>query len=334
MSEKKFRELKIDEELRDLLPPLTEDEYKQLEENIKRDGCREAIYIWKDYIVDGHNRYGICDKNNIEFETITLSSDYTKEDIKMWMLDTQLGRRNLTDVKRIIIAEKYRELIEKKAKENQIKGGENYGKGLTNSTEPINNIDTRKELAKIAGVGVEKYYRTNKILKTDNEELKDKLINGEITVNKAYKTLFPKQEVKIDDTIKNNEPNQNKRTQMCSKCGQIKDVDSFYIEHDRCKECEIQEQSQLTKYENKIKNDEFNKLLERKYSLADNSNFSVDGDLESIKEDCGDFIINLEDRLFETEKTYEKMKNEDKVNFKTIINDFIDEINNILKKII
>ncbi|VYU50741.1 Uncharacterised protein [Clostridium butyricum] len=53
-----------------------------------------------------------------------------------------------------------------------------------NSSE-CNNIDTRKELAKIAGVGVEKYYRTNKILKTDNEEIKEKLKNGDISVNKA-----------------------------------------------------------------------------------------------------------------------------------------------------
>nr|DAT56676.1 MAG TPA: Protein sopB, SopB, F plasmid, centromere.98A [Caudoviricetes sp.] len=55
----------------------------------------------------------------------------------------------------------------------------------SNDTGINNPIDTRKELAKIAGVGGEKYYRTNKILKTDNEEIKEKLKNGDISVNEA-----------------------------------------------------------------------------------------------------------------------------------------------------
>lgn len=342
MSEKKFRELKIDEELRDLLPPQTEEEHRILEESILKDGCIEPIKTWNDYIVDGHNRYEICEKYNIGFEEYVYGYENKQQAINS-MLENQLGRRNLTDVQRIIITEKYRGLFEKQAKENLKTTGINVGnKGCSNSNNLIDKpIDTKKELAKIAGVGIEKYYRTNKILKADDKEIKDKLIKGEITVNKAYRTLFPKKETKEDDVVEPDEIHQNieneelnKKTKNCSKCGQIKDIDSFYIEHDKCKECEIEEQNQSAKHENKIKNDEFNKLLERKYSLADNSNFSVDGDLESIKEDCGDFIINLEDRLFETEKTYEKMKNEDKINFKTIINDFIDEINNIIKKII
>lgn len=66
------------------------------------------------------------------------------------------------------------------------KGGGDKKSGFSNSINPIiNKIDTSKELAKIAGVGVEKYYRTNKILKTDNEEIKEKLKNGDISVNKA-----------------------------------------------------------------------------------------------------------------------------------------------------
>lgn len=182
MSEKKFRELKIDEELRDLLPPQTEEEHRILEESILKDGCIEPIKTWNDYIVDGHNRYEICEKYNIGFDIVILNSNYTKEDIKMWMLDTQLGRRNLNDTQRIIVAEKYRYLIEQKAKKNQ----RNRGNKINNP------IDTRKELAKIAGVGMEKYYRVNKIFKSDNEEIKQQLINGGISVNKAYNQLVKK----------------------------------------------------------------------------------------------------------------------------------------------
>lgn len=181
MSDKKFRKLKIDEELRDLLPPQTDEEHKILEESIKNNGCTSPIYIWNDYIVDGHNRYDICEKYNIGFETVALAYE-SKEDIKMWILDTQLGRRNLTDIQKIIIAERYRDIIKDKAKKNQGNRGNKVEKP----------IDTRKELAKIAGVGTEKYYRAEKILKVGNEKLKKKLLKGEITINKAYTELFKK----------------------------------------------------------------------------------------------------------------------------------------------
>lgn len=37
-----------------------------------------------------------------------------------WMLDIQLGRRNLSPIQRIAVAEKYRPIYEKQAKENLI----------------------------------------------------------------------------------------------------------------------------------------------------------------------------------------------------------------------
>ena len=69
MKERKhMRELKIDPELKDLLPPLTNEEYKQLEKNIKENGFDRNFPImeWHGYIADGHNRYSICKKHNIE----------------------------------------------------------------------------------------------------------------------------------------------------------------------------------------------------------------------------------------------------------------------------
>lgn len=74
----------------------------------------------------------------------------------------QLNRRSLTDIQRVEIAEKYRDIIEKQAKENQGKRTDLNFCSNSNKSEPV---DTKKELAKIAGMGVEKYYRTNKILK-------------------------------------------------------------------------------------------------------------------------------------------------------------------------
>ena len=108
-------ELKIDNEFRDLIPPLTDEEYKGLEDNLLSEGYDETlpIIVWKGQgiIVDGHNRYGICQKHNIPFVTVEREFN-TKEDVKRWMCDIQLSRRSPNKKKRTyIIGRRY--LIER-----------------------------------------------------------------------------------------------------------------------------------------------------------------------------------------------------------------------------
>ncbi len=55
-------EIKIKEEFKELIPPLTNEEYKQLEDNCLEEGIREKIILWNNYIIDGHNRYKIAKK--------------------------------------------------------------------------------------------------------------------------------------------------------------------------------------------------------------------------------------------------------------------------------
>lgn len=102
--------IQILDELRDFIPPLNQEEYAQLEQNIINYGCKDAILIWETtkekigqkeiteplyLIVDGHNRYGICKKHGIAFNIQLLQFSGIKE-VKDFMIETQLGRRNLT----------------------------------------------------------------------------------------------------------------------------------------------------------------------------------------------------------------------------------------------
>lgn len=171
-----MKKLNIDPELRDLLPPLTSDEYKQLEKNIVENGYDRNFPImeWHGFIVDGHNRYTICEKHNIDFISGTLGYE-TKEEVMEWMLDIQLGRRNLSPIQRIAVTERYRPIYEKQARENLKQAGNNFGVGkekpLPNLVNPISNIYTTKELAEIAGVGKETYCMGAKVLSSGNEEV-------------------------------------------------------------------------------------------------------------------------------------------------------------------
>lgn len=202
-----MRELKIDPELRDLLPPLTSEEYKQLEKNIVENGFDRNFPImeWQGFIVDGHNRYDICKKHNIEPIIGTLAYK-TKEEVMEWMLDIQLGRRNLTPIQKIAITEKYRPIYEKQAKERQATstGGANpqlVPKLVQAENNPSAN-KTNTKLANLAGVGKETYRMGAKILNSDNEKLKQEVLSGEKSINAGYKELTGKKENKKEE-IKN-----------------------------------------------------------------------------------------------------------------------------------
>lgn len=196
-----MRELKIDPELRDLLPPLTSEGYKQLEKNIVENGFDRNFPImeWQGFIVDGHNRYDICKKHHIEPIIGTLAYK-TKEEVMEWMLDIQLGRRNLTPIQKIAITEKYRPIYEKQAKENQSKAVSEANKNRNNPYLPnlVNmdrdSVDTTKKLSKLAGVGKETYRMGAKILNSDNEKLKQEVLSGEKSINAGYRELTGKKE--------------------------------------------------------------------------------------------------------------------------------------------
>lgn len=87
--------LKINEDFKRLIPPLTQEEYKQLEDNILKEGIREKIITWNETIIDGHNRYEIAQKWNLDYETEAKHFD-SEVDVRIWMRNNQKGRRNLT----------------------------------------------------------------------------------------------------------------------------------------------------------------------------------------------------------------------------------------------
>lgn len=85
----------IDKEFKDLLPTLNMQTYSLLEENLLQNGCRDSLILWGDILIDGHNRYEICTKHDIPFNTINKEFE-NREDALIWIISTQISRRNLT----------------------------------------------------------------------------------------------------------------------------------------------------------------------------------------------------------------------------------------------
>lgn len=99
--------LMIDETLKQLIPPLSPAEYKQLEDELLNEGCREPIRIWNNIIIDGHNRYEICLRHGLGFKTQSMQLTDIN-DAMAWICATHIGRRNITEAtRRYLIGKRY-----------------------------------------------------------------------------------------------------------------------------------------------------------------------------------------------------------------------------------
>lgn len=177
--------LKINEKFKSVLPPLEPDEYTKLKQSILKEGCRDAIITWNGFIIDGFNRYEICIKHNIPFKTVKKDNDFKDEnEVMNWMITNQLARRNMNEFQKTEYALRFEPVIKERAKEKQIEAGRN--KLSQNSAKAI---DSRKEIAKLAGVSHDTVSKVKKILeKGDDKDIK-KLKSDKVSINKVFKKI-------------------------------------------------------------------------------------------------------------------------------------------------
>jgi hypothetical protein len=168
--------------LSNLIPVLTPDEYQNLEKSIINEGCRDALILWDSTIVDGHNRYEICTKHNIEFKTI--QKDFENiEYAKKWIIINHLSRRNLSNYQRSILALELEDFYRKEATNRMLSGGKIDPAYLNEGGE------TRDKVAKKAGVSHGTIDRVKKIKEKASDKIKEQLISGDISINQAYKAI-------------------------------------------------------------------------------------------------------------------------------------------------
>ena len=191
-------DLIVDNEFQSLIPPLTDEEFKGLEEDILRDGIQHPLNIWQSTLIDGHNRYKIAKVHGLTFETIEMQFD-SRDDVKLWIIRRQLNRRNLPKATRIKLALLAEPIIAKQAKERQ---GERTDLTLATNVAKVEPTATPKEqnktkrknkttnkLAQIAGVSDKTVERYKKIQQDASDEVKAQVDSGEISINQAYKKV-------------------------------------------------------------------------------------------------------------------------------------------------
>jgi len=136
--------------------------------------------------VDGHNRFEICSKNNIKFNTIQKDFE-SLDEVKLWMIDNQKGRRNLTDGWKFELAQKKKDILLKKGKEN--KGHNQYTDEESLLSTIDNKHNTRKELAKCVGWSTGKVAMAEIVWNESSEEIKETIKKGDKTINEVYNEI-------------------------------------------------------------------------------------------------------------------------------------------------
>jgi len=168
----------IDPEFSSLIPPLSTEEYRALEDSLLSEGCRDALVVWNTALIDGNNRYAICQEHGIEFQTVEREFE-DRDAAKLWIIDNQLARRNLPPYERGRLALLRKPLVaaeaEKRMKAGKLVPVENFPQGKT-----------RDVLAKEINVSGRTLDKIEAVEKGAPEPIKKKARSGELSVNRAY----------------------------------------------------------------------------------------------------------------------------------------------------
>ena len=194
-------------ELKAYIDPLTPDEHDALERSILAEGCRDALVLWGDVLVDGHNRYGICQQHGLPFQTVQNTRFQSMEDVHLWMIDQHLGRRSVSEFQRGVLALKKREIIAERraqaaaavvaarAEAAQSPGSEAPWEGDTDPVVakalatvpkvPDDTLDTREALARAARLTAAQVKAIEAIHQNATPEVVAAVKSGELSLNAA-----------------------------------------------------------------------------------------------------------------------------------------------------
>ncbi|MBV8503271.1 MAG: plasmid replication/partition related protein [Paucibacter sp.] len=189
-------EIVVDEELKAYIAPLTTEEHDALERSILAEGCRDALVLWGNVLVDGHNRYGICQKHGLPFQTVQNARFASMEDVHLWMIDQHLGRRSVSDYQRGVLALRKREIMANRRHNARaaVQTSSDLSPAVDATEVPpatpprlpeTDSLSTREALARAARLSPSQVVMIEKIQKQAAPELVEAVTAGTITINAA-----------------------------------------------------------------------------------------------------------------------------------------------------
>ncbi len=185
----------VNEELKAYIDPLTPDEYEALERSLLAEGCRDALVLWGDTLVDGHNRYRICQQHGLPFQTVQNSRFQSLEDVYLWLIGQHLGRRSVSDFQRGVLALRQRDIVAAQRQRALAAPPDNATDSATqDATEATHDaaatptpsaLKSREALARAARLSSAQVVAIEKIQKQAAPELVAAVKSGQISLSAA-----------------------------------------------------------------------------------------------------------------------------------------------------
>jgi transcriptional regulator with XRE-family HTH domain len=177
----------INNELRSFIDPLTPVEFAALERSLLAEGCRDALVLWRDVLIDGHNRYDICRKHDIAFRTVQNDRFESLEDVMLWVIDNNLARRSVSDFQRGMLALRKKEIVAARAAQRAAEAPPAPDDGAPEAADDAGDPPwhTREDVAKAARVSANTLSQIERIRKTAAPELVEAVRSGTISVSAA-----------------------------------------------------------------------------------------------------------------------------------------------------
>jgi transcriptional regulator with XRE-family HTH domain len=173
----------INEELRSFIDPLTANESAALERSLLAEGCRDALVLWGEVLIDGHNRYEICTRHGIEFRTVQNTTFSSIDDVMLWMIDNHLARRSVSDYQRGVMALRKKDIVTARAAQ---RAGEPEPATPAAAAAPESPPwNTREDVAKAARVSSNTISQIERIQKAATPQLVEAVRAGTISINAA-----------------------------------------------------------------------------------------------------------------------------------------------------
>ena len=180
----------VNEELKAYIDPLTAEEFEALERSILAEGCRDALVLWGDMLIDGHNRHAICRKHGLPFQTVQNTRFQSLADVHLWMIDQHLGRRSISEFQRGVLALRKREIMAERRAQGATPRPVAATAGRESPTASVDRaepeaLDTREALAKAARLSSNQVVLIEKIQKQAAPEVVAAVKAGTISINAA-----------------------------------------------------------------------------------------------------------------------------------------------------
>ena len=184
-------QITIDQEFERLVHDLTTAEFQQLERNVLQDGCLDPLVVWehegRQILLDGHHRFKICKEHGIQFDIVKMSFP-DRGSAELWVIEKQIGRRNLTPFARIELLQPYDKMVRLEAREKQQQA--HRKRDQQSETEAFDPVHSDEVLARLAGVSPRTYNKARYIIEHAPEEVKEQLRKAEISIDAAYKKIY------------------------------------------------------------------------------------------------------------------------------------------------